>query len=72
MKETVDKMKREPPEWEKIFANNISDKRLLSKIKTKKVMQFNLKTIKKKKAEDLNSIISKRQINGQQILTNLN
>ena len=27
-KETINKMKREPTEWEKIFANHISNKRL--------------------------------------------
>ena len=31
-KETIRKMKRKPPEWEKIFPNYISDKRLISKV----------------------------------------
>ena len=31
-KETVNKTKRQPTEWEKIFANDVSDKRLVSKI----------------------------------------
>ena len=31
-KETVNKMKRQPNNWEKIFANHISDKGLISKI----------------------------------------
>ena len=31
-KETVNKTKRQPMEWEKIFANDISDKGLVSKI----------------------------------------
>ena len=31
-KQTVKKMKRQPTEWEKIFANNTTDKRLVSKI----------------------------------------
>ena len=31
-KETINKTKRQPMEWEKIFANDISDKRLVSKI----------------------------------------
>ena len=31
-KETVNKTKRQPAEWEKIFANDISDKGLVSKI----------------------------------------
>ena len=31
-KETTDKMKRQPTEWEKIFANDTTDKALVSKI----------------------------------------
>ena len=31
-KETVNKTKRQPTEWEKIFANDLSDKGLVSKI----------------------------------------
>ena len=31
-KETIDKTKRQLTEWEKIFANDISDKGLVSKI----------------------------------------
>ena len=30
-KETTNKMKRQPSEWEKIFANEATDKRLISK-----------------------------------------
>ena len=32
VKETISKTKRQPTEWEKIFANDISDKGLVSKI----------------------------------------
>ena len=32
VKETINKTKRQPTEWEKIFANDISDKGLVSKI----------------------------------------
>ena len=32
IKETINKIKRQPTEWEKIFANGMSDKRLVSKI----------------------------------------
>ena len=42
-KETTNKMKRQPPEWEKIFANLTSVKGLLSKI-YKELKQFNKKT----------------------------
>ena len=31
-KETINKMKRLPAEWEKVFANNTSDKELISQI----------------------------------------
>ena len=31
-KETIKKTKRQPSEWEKIFANEATDKRLISKI----------------------------------------
>ena len=30
-KETVKKMKRQPTDWKKIFANDATDKRLISK-----------------------------------------
>ena len=30
-KETINKMKRQPTEWKKIFANNATDKGLISK-----------------------------------------
>ena len=42
-KEFINKMKRQPMEWEKIFANHISDKRLISKIH-KELEQLNSKT----------------------------
>ena len=32
VKETINKMKRQPSEWEKIFTNEATDKGLLSKI----------------------------------------
>ena len=53
-KETINNMKRLPAEWEKIFANDISDKRLLSKIH-KELIQLNIKQTKnslKKRTED--------------------
>ena len=31
-KETISKVKRQPTEWENIFANDISDKELISKM----------------------------------------
>ena len=32
VKEIINKMKRQPTQWEEIFANDISDRRLISKI----------------------------------------
>ena len=42
-KETISKMKRQPSEWEKIFANEATNKGLISKI-YKQLMQLNIKT----------------------------
>ena len=41
-KETINKTKRQPSEWEKIFANESMDKGLISKI-CKQLMQLNIK-----------------------------
>ena len=39
-KETINKMKRQPTEWEKIFANNATNRGLISKI-CKQFIQLN-------------------------------
>ena len=58
-KETISKMKRQPSEWEKIFANKASDKVLISKI-CKEIMQLNIKKQPNQTmAEDLNIHFSK-------------
>ena len=41
-KGTIDKTKRQPTEWEKIFANDVTDKGLMSNI-YKELIQLNLK-----------------------------
>ena len=43
-KETINKTKRQPSEWEKIFANEATDKGLSAKI-YKQFMQLNIKKI---------------------------
>ena len=50
-KETINKMKRQPPEWEKIFTHEATDKGLISKI-YKQFMQLNIK--KKRTTESKN------------------
>ena len=44
MKETISKVKRQPSEWEKIIANEITDKELISKI-YKQLLQLNSRKI---------------------------
>ena len=41
-KEIINKMKRQPMEWEKVFANHVSEKELVSKI-YKELIQTNIK-----------------------------
>ena len=40
-KETINKMKRQPTDWEKIFANDVTDKGLVSKT-YKQLMRLNI------------------------------
>ena len=63
-KETIKKTKRQPTEWQKIFANDVNDKGLVSKI-YKQLMRPNVKETNnpiKKWADDLNRHFSKEYI----------
>ena len=62
-KETISKVKRQPSEWEKIIANEATDKELISKI-YKQLLQLNSRKIKdpiKKWAKQLNTFLQRRQ-----------
>ena len=64
MKETINKVKRQPSEWEKIIANKATDKELISKIH-KQLLQLNSRKINdpiKKWAKELNRHYSKEDI----------
>ena len=63
-KETISKVKRQPSEWEKIIANEATDKELISKM-YKQFMHLNTRKINdpiKKWAKELNSHFSKEYI----------
>ena len=63
-KETINKVKRQPSEWEKIIANETTDKELISKL-YKQLIQVNTRKTNnpiKKWEKDLNSHFSKEDI----------
>ena len=63
-KENISKVKRQPSEWEKIIANEATDKELISKI-YKQFLQLNSRKINgpiKKWAKELNRHFSKEDI----------
>ena len=63
-KETISKVKRQPSEWEKIIANEATDKELISKI-YQQLLQLNSKKINdqiKKWAKELTRHFSKQDI----------
>ena len=64
MKETISKVKRKSSEWEKIIANEVTGKELISKI-YKQLLQLNSRKINdpiKKWAKELNRHFSKEDI----------
>ena len=62
--ETINKTKRQPTEWEKIFASDILDKGLVSKIYKELIKLHTRKTNNpvKKRAENMNRHFSKEDI----------
>ena len=62
-KETIKKTKRQPTDWEKIFANDVTNKGLISKIYEQLIQLNNRKNNPiRKRAEDLNTHFSKEDI----------
>ena len=65
MKETIRKVKRQPLKWEKIIANEGTERELISKI-FKQLLQLNFRKIRdpiKKWAKEINIHFSKEDIN---------
>ena len=63
-KETINKMERQPSEWEKLIANETTDKGLISKI-NKQLMQINTRKTNnqiKKYEKYLNRHFSKEDV----------
>ena len=63
-KEAINKTKRQPTDWEKVFANDVTDKGLVSKIYKQllTLIASKQKTHSKKWAEHLNRYFSKEYI----------
>ena len=62
--ETISKVKRQPSEWEKIIANEATDKQLISRI-YKQLLQLNSRKINdpiKKWAKELNRHFTKEDL----------
>ena len=65
-KETTNKVKRQPSEWEKIIANETTDKGLISKI-YKQFIQLNARRTNntiKKWGKNLNTVLQRRHADG--------
>ena len=70
-KETISKVKRQPSEWEKIVANETTDKGLISKI-YKQLIQLNPRktnNLIKKWEKDLNRHFAKEDISSVRLLS---
>ena len=62
-KETISKMKRQPSEWEKIIANEATDKQLISKI-YKQLLQLNSRKIWAKETDIKQTFLQRRHPDG--------
>ena len=62
VKETINKTKRQPREWEKIFANEATDRGLISKIYQQLIQLSTKKKHNQKWTKDLNRHFSKEDI----------
>ena len=65
-KETISKVKRQTSEWEKIIANEATDKKLISKI-YKQLLQLNSRKINdpiKKWSKELKTFLQRRHTDG--------
>ena len=72
-KETISKVKRRPSEWEKIIANEATDKELISKIYMQ-LMQLNSRQVNdpiKKWAKELNRYFPKEDIQTHEKMLNI-
>ena len=67
-KETINKIKRQPMEWEKIFADRVSDDRLKSKI-DKTLIKLNSKKNPKKQKQQLKMVKGPEKTFSQRIHT---
>ena len=67
MKDSISKVKRQPSEWEKIIANEETDKELISKI-YKQLMELNVRKIndprKKMGQSTKQTFLQRRHTNG--------
>ena len=73
LKEEINKMKRQPMEWEKIFADLVSDDRLKSKIDKALIQLNSKKTNKQTKKNQLKNLTEKTfsqriHTTGQQVM----
>ena len=67
MKETINKVKRQPSEWEKIIANEATDKELISKIYKQLLKLYSRKinnTIKKMGQRTKQTFLQRRHADG--------